>query len=678
MGRGTSTIPPAKDGTNPALGRLKNLGVEALYQAAFLLPKSYQDLRCVRSDFRPLRPGDIACIAGQVPAPPSVRFDQGQPRTMFSLCDSSGSEIRVTLFGDPRWGAGQLQRARSCPVCLYGKVEEWAGRLCMTNPLFVVPPWVGRVMPVYSGKAGVIRPETVCERVQALLPAAIPAASAWLRTQLRLPSEQAERHLLLAMGALTPTFTRLLTAIHLPPTPDTGEAAQHVLARLDALAALSQSAPGNPPENTQAPALPVGRADLAALTQRLPFVLTCDQRIAVAEIAADLASGQPMRRLLSGDVGTGKTAVYGCACALVVRAGERAVVLVPHQLLAAQIVECFRRWWPDLGAGLVTAETDGIPATRLLVGTTALLHRLAAHCRPALVVVDEQHRFSRAQREALAIHGAHLLEATATCIPRTLALLQYGGMAVSKLTHCHVEKRIETRIVEADGRSALFTDIKRTIHEGTGQVLVIYPLAEQEAEADRRSAEGAFALWQRHFPDRVRFVHGRLTEDEKDAAVEALRRGAADILVSTTVVEVGIDLPALRHIVVVHAERFGLTTLHQLRGRVARTGGFGRCDLLLPQPISEKSRRRLLVLTGTTDGFEVARQDMLARGFGDLAGDSLRQTGKEAGFLVGHGIDMETVESVVEEGILDKLLQLQGAAPAKPDPGPYVRRPGTP
>ena len=355
-----------------------------------------------------------------------------------------------------------------------------------------------------------------------------------------------------------------------------------------------------------------------------------------------------MRRLLSGDVGTGKTAVYGLALAYCIKHGAKAAVLLPNQTLARQIHGDMTAWWPELKPHLVTGNSEQVDASSsLVIGTTALLHRDLGE--QDILVVDEQHKFSREQRERLAKPGVHLLEVSATSIPRTQALVRYGALHVSKLTQGHVRKVINTSIITHGDRAVLFADLRKAISRGD-KLLVIYPRRgdeEDDIESPLPSAEEAFASWRHAFGDLVRLVHGARAAEENQQTIQDMIEGRARVLVSTTVVEVGVTIPGLRHCVVVHAERFGLTTLHQIRGRLCRDGGSGTFALYLPAPVKPEVHARLQVLVDTTDGFEVAERDMRIRGFGDLSANSDKQTGDGMGFLIGRPVDVDALDQAI-------------------------------
>ena len=374
---------------------------------------------------------------------------------------------------------------------------------------------------------------------------------------------------------------------------------------------------------------------------------------AIADILEDLSSPIPMRRILSGDVGTGKTAVFCTAAAAVIDGGGRAVVLLPNETLSAQIARDLRLWWPDLPIELVIGASPDADTTKpLLVGTTALLHRKIAP--PDLMIVDEQQKASREQRERLVGPNTHLLEVTATCIPRTQALVRYGITRVSKLTREHTPKRIETRLWTVDNWQELFGTVQNTLNLGD-QVLLVYPLREKSdpkedgTRTEMRSAAEIFEKWQGLFPGKVSLIHGGMDEAEKRASMQAMLDNTTQVMVATTVVECGINLPGLRHVIVVSPERHGLTTLHQIRGRLARTGGYGRFDLYLPYPVKDQTMKRLEVLVKTRDGFAIAEADMRLRGAGDLSAESSRQSGADESFLFGRGVSIDALDAAMSQ-----------------------------
>ncbi|MEW6257510.1 MAG: ATP-dependent DNA helicase RecG [Pseudomonadota bacterium] len=372
----------------------------------------------------------------------------------------------------------------------------------------------------------------------------------------------------------------------------------------------------------------------------LPFALTRAQQTALAAIAADIASEKRMLRLLQGDVGSGKTVVALMAAACVVEAGRQAALMAPTEVLARQHHEtiaplaeaaglrCAMLTGREKGrtrAGLLSALADG--KIDLLIGTHAVIQPDVVFRDLALAIVDEQHRFGVEQRLALSRKGemADLLLMTATPIPRTLVLTLFGDMALSELREKPPgRQKIDTRSASLDRLEEIIEAVGRAISSGA-QVYWICPLVEESEHSDLATATDRFAALTERFGAMVALVHGRLSAAEKDAAMAAFSSGAARILVATTVVEVGVNVPNATLMVVEHAERFGLSQLHQLRGRVGRGDKPSTCLLLYRAPLGEIAKARLAMMRASDDGFAIAEEDLRLRGEGDVLGT--RQSG---------------------------------------------------
>ena len=627
------------------LGRLSVLGPRAGWQSAFVLPESWKDLRNVARRGLPAVTGVAVFVLGRVDGSPN-RGRGGPPRLRFTV-QVGHDRVGVVLFGNLRTHEERI-RAADGWVLVGGELVEYGERLYVRGAQLFDTGWAGRLMPVYRGKKGVIGADTLRMRIVDLLDEAAPKAAAWLRHALGHYGDEAQL-LRLAGAKHLPSLSQLIRCAHLPPDEPSGERAQRALERLAALRLIDRAQANRPSVCHEAVLLLGNWRERAS---QLPFALSGDQARSVDEIVGDMASNQPMRRFLSGDVGTGKTAVFALAAVAVADAGERAYVLLPSTVLAEQVHNFISTHWPDVPLRCLAGgnREQSVPQGPLvLVGTTAMLYRKLA--APALLVIDEQHKFSRDQREQLVGERTHVLEATATCIPRSQALVQYGVVAVSRLRTAHVRKTIHTRIWTRKRRRALFASIRTTLRGGD-QVLVLYPKREAEGAGDakttqRQAAAQVMALWDKAFPGQAALVHGGQDSATNERSLERMRRREASILVATTVVEVGVDLPGLRRVVIVHADRFGLSALHQIRGRVARTGGHGWCDLYLPKQASEQALNRLSVLARTQDGFKVANEDLKQRGFGDLSHSSARQTGSAASFLFGRDLDPAVVERML-------------------------------
>ena len=378
----------------------------------------------------------------------------------------------------------------------------------------------------------------------------------------------------------------------------------------------------------------------ARVIAALPYSLTPSQQRAVSEIVADLARPHRMVRLLQGDVGSGKTVVALLAAATVIEAGRQAALMAPTEILARQHLATIAPLAEAAGLRVAiltgrergrerdeTLERLAIGDIDLLVGTHALFQDEVAFRDLALAIVDEQHRFGVHQRLALARKGeaVDMLVLTATPIPRTLVLTYFGDMEISELREKPAgRKPIDTRAIPLDRLAEVVAAVGRALDEGQ-RVYWVCPLVEESEKIDLAAAEERFAALQKTFGERVDLVHGRMRGSEKDLAMERFASGETRLLVATTVIEVGVDVPEATVMVIEHAERFGLAQLHQLRGRIGRGAEHSTCLLLYKAPLGETAKARLKTLRETEDGFRIAEEDLRLRGEGDLLGT--RQSG---------------------------------------------------
>ncbi len=385
----------------------------------------------------------------------------------------------------------------------------------------------------------------------------------------------------------------------------------------------------------------VARDDLGArLVDQLPFGLTGAQLRAMAEIAADLAQPYPMQRLLQGDVGAGKTIVAALAACQTISAGWQAAFMAPTEILAEQHYLKLRDWLEPLGVRVAwlsgslksKAKREQLAATaaeaQLVVGTHALIQDGVDFARLGLAIIDEQHRFGVAQRLALRKKGnnPHQLMMSATPIPRTLAMSYYADLDVTVLDELPPGRTpIKTRLVADNRRQDVVGFVTKHVAEGR-QAYWVCPLIEESEALQLQTAQDTWAQLSADLPElRIGLVHGRLKAEEKQAVMAAFAAGNIDVLVATTVIEVGVDVPNASLMVIEHAERFGLSQLHQLRGRVGRGAHESSCVLIYAGPLGEIARQRLKIIFENTDGFEIARQDLQLRGPGEFVG--ARQSG---------------------------------------------------
>ncbi|MEM6827507.1 MAG: ATP-dependent DNA helicase RecG [Pseudomonadota bacterium] len=401
----------------------------------------------------------------------------------------------------------------------------------------------------------------------------------------------------------------------------------------------------------------------------LPFEMTGAQKRSIAEIEGDLQQEAPMLRLLQGDVGAGKTVVALAAMLIACEAGKQAALLAPTEILARQHFETLRGMAASTGAeiALLTGRAKGKEresilmglldgSIDILVGTHAIFQDSVAYKDLGLVVIDEQHRFGVAQRLALAGKGKrapHTLAMTATPIPRSLTLAQYGEMDVSRLDELPPGRQaIDTRVVAQERIEDMIAGVERHLASGQ-QAYWVCPMVRDSEVADIAAAEARYASLKERFGDDVVLVHGQLRPEVKDAAMERFAGGKAKLLVATTVIEVGVDVPSATLMVIEQAERFGLAQLHQLRGRVGRGSEKSVCVLLRGNELSETGRKRLALMRETQDGFRIAEEDLELRGGGELLGT--RQSGVAA-FRIA---DLEHVQKWLPAAHADARLLME-------------------
>jgi ATP-dependent DNA helicase RecG len=441
-----------------------------------------------------------------------------------------------------------------------------------------------------------------------------------------------------------PTFHQAMSSVHTPAEPQEADLWSPARMRLAYDEYLAGQLALLIVRSTLVAARGISRSFTGEITARvekaLPFALTDGQKLAVTDIREDLAAPTRMSRLLQGDVGAGKTVVALMAMAMMAESGAQSALMSPTELLAAQH---FRTLQPlaeaaglrvELLTGKQTAAErrailDGIAsgATNIVVGTHALFQSGVEFQNLGLTVVDEQHRFGVEQRLALSDKGKHadLLVMTATPIPRTLVLTHFGDMAVSVLREKPRGRQpIDTAVLAITEYDRVIQRLQARIAEGA-QAFWVTPLVEESEELDVVSAEDRFKALQQVFGDQVALVHGRMSASAKQEVMDRFQANETKILVATTVIEVGVDVPNATIMIIEHAERFGLAQLHQLRGRVGRGSQRSACLLLYKEPLSETAKARLETIKTTEDGFEIAERDLELRGQGDLLGT--RQSG---------------------------------------------------
>lgn len=617
-------------GVGPEMARrLERLGIVTVRDLLYHLPSGYRDRRVVTPIAR-VQPGVEATVEAVVSSLEPRRRRGGRADIVASLRDATGF-LRAVWFNQS-YVADKLRVGER--YLFSGTVQVFRGPE-LHNPEFEPAEGgdklhVARLAPRYPLTEGV--------------------GERWIRTRIRdaldglpeVPDVVAERW---RRDLHVPSLDRALRSIHFPETPEEPEPARRRLA-LEELLRLQialQYARRRHRDRLKAPSLASGAAAMRAFVLSLPFRLTGAQIRALTAIAGDLDATKPMRRLLLGDVGSGKTVVALAAAVRASAAGRQTAFLAPTSILAEQHAATVSRLLAAQGVtyALLTAATPEKERTRLLasvasgetallLGTHALLERDLEFGALGLVIVDEQHRFGVRQRVALAQRGAegngpHLLVLTATPIPRSLAMTLYGDLDLSPLDEKPPGRTpVETTMASGVARDVLPRLLRGELDQG-GSAFVVYPVVEASEKSDLKAATEMAASLAGHADLQdagVTLVHGRLKPEERRAAIARFRSGESRVLVATTVVEVGLDIPDATLVVIEHPERFGLAQLHQLRGRVGRGDRPGRCVLLVSGGMGEGARRRLDVFLRVTDGFELAEEDLRLRGPGEILGTS--------------------------------------------------------
>ena len=616
------------------------------------LPFRYED----RIRFTPIAeliPGQISTVRGEVESSSVVRFVRRRG-AMFHLRvkDASGQLAARFFHGaylEKTFKPGQ-------PLVLHGKVTLDSNRPMraeMINPEFELlhsgdgpadSTEVGRIVPIYEAVGNVSS-----RMLRRLIYGALQQFTGDIPDPLS--SEILKRYAL-------PSRRDALFAVHFPPHDTSVELLNEFRSPAQARLIFEEfflyqlGLAVRRKNEKQLAGIPMRvREDSIreAIKRILPFKPTAAQKRVLADIAADLEKPSPMNRLLEGDVGSGKTIVALEAATIVIENGYQVALMAPTEILATQHFLSARRIFGSTGygvellvSGLAPREKNGIlrriesGQSKFIVGTHALIEDPVRFARLGLVIIDEQHRFGVLQRKRLSEKGStpHVLVMTATPIPRTLALTLYGDLELSVIDEMPPGRTpIATQRRAEESLPGVWEDVRREIATGR-QAYIIYPVIE-ESKQELKAATAEFErLSKSVFPQlNVGLLHGRLPSDEKDAVMERFRRGELQVLVATTVVEVGVDVPNATVMVIEHADRFGLAQLHQLRGRIGRGSAKSHCILIAPKNVTGEARERLEILASTSDGFQIAEQDLKLRGPGEFFGT--KQHGDTA-FHVAH------------------------------------------
>ena len=629
----------------PGVGRamaekLAARGLRAVQDLWLHLPRQYED-RTRITPIRQLVPGQAAQIEGRVEA--VERGFRYRPMLRVAIGDDSRATLVLRFF---HFRSQQVNQFRvGARVRAYGSPRPGQQGLEIVHPSYRV---IGEDEPGELGEAL----DPVYPAIEGIGPATLRRLVAQALEHLP-PEDELELLPAHCLGAGLPPLREALLTLHRPPREADVAAllagthpAQRRLALEELLAHhLSLRRQRIALQAHAASALVDDGGRVAALLAALPFALTGAQRRVFDEIRADLAKPSPMLRLVQGDVGSGKTVVAAMAALLAIGSGRQAALMAPTELLAEQHLANLRAWLEPLGlrvawlAGKVSGRARrevlaevASGAAQLVVGTHALMQEGVVFRDLALAIVDEQHRFGVHQRLALRDKGAaegivpHQLVMTATPIPRTLAMAAYADLDLSAIDELPPGRTpVQTVVLGAARRPELIDRIRAACAEGR-QAYWVCTIIDESDEVVAQAAQTTWEQLTASLPElRVGFVHGRLKAAQKQATMLAFKRGELDLLVATTVIEVGVDVPNASLMIVENAERLGLSQLHQLRGRVGRGSEASSCVLLYQPPLSQMARQRLETMRQTNDGFVIAEKDLELRGPGELLGT--RQTG---------------------------------------------------
>lgn len=628
-------------GVGPALAqKLEKLNLHRVDDLLFLLPLRYED-RTQLVRIGALRQGQRCLVSGEVLLAETVY--RGRRSLLVRMSDGSG-QLTLRFFHFSR--AQQAQFVSGQHLTCYGEARRGANGLEMVHPEYrliqatAATTTDDSLTPIYPTTEGVQQ-----ARLRSLTDQALR------RMSQSPPPEFLPASITKKLGM--PSLATAIQYLHRPP-PDADVslmlagthpcqqrlAFEELLAHYLSLRSLRLAA-----SNDDAVALTDGDVDVNGFIKDLPFNLTGAQQRVTDDILSDLALPHPMMRLIQGDVGSGKTVIAAIACIKAIACGVQAAIMAPTEILAEQHRLSFADWFEPLGITpcwlsgsqrsvarreSLAAIADG--SAKLVIGTHALFQDGVEFKRLGLVVIDEQHRFGVHQRMALRDKGAadggqaHQLVMTATPIPRTLAMAAYADLDTSVIDELPPGREPVATVAIPESRRHEVVERVRVACQGGQQAYWVCPLIEESEVLDYQAAEASYALLTQALPGlRVGLVHGRMRAAEKERGMRAFKDGTIQLLVATTVIEVGVDVPNASLMIIENAERMGLSQLHQLRGRVGRGKAKSHCVLMYKPPLGRVAKERLKVLRDSNDGFVVAQRDLELRGPGELLGT--RQTG---------------------------------------------------
>jgi ATP-dependent DNA helicase RecG len=616
---------------------LAQSGIHSVHDLLSYYPRRYLDRTSV-SRIVELKVGsDPVTVVGTIV---STAIIPGRRTRRFELVleDEPGRRIKCVWFQGVAWVARSLEKGQKLAV--HGKPGKYGSGISISHPEFDqldedgTTLDTGRIIALYPGTALLEQSSFTSRTFRKLIYGLIRDRGEELRETL-------PDWVVNSFGLLDGRVAR--RAVHFPKSQEELDSARNRL-KFEELFFFQLMLANKRVGQTKIPGVSMrsgGLLEQRFLTDILPFTLTGDQQKALADIRRDLSSGIQMNRLLQGDVGSGKTVVAALAALVAIDSGYQAAFMAPTEILAEQHFRSLSKLFDPLGitVEILTGSTSTADRKRIssslsdgtlniVIGTHAIIQDKVDFHRLGLSIIDEQHRFGVLQRANLSEKGdkPHVLLMTATPIPRSLALTLYGDIDVSLIKELPPGRQpIKTKMVREKERDVVYGQMQKVLAAGQ-QCYVVYPLVEESEKLDLKDAHSGYDQISAAFPGvQVELVHGRMKSAEKEAVMARFVSGESGILVSTTVIEVGVDVPNATFMLIEHAERFGLSQLHQLRGRIGRGKHASTCILMAEYRQSEESKRRLRAMESTTDGFKISEFDMELRGAGDFFGT--RQSG---------------------------------------------------
>lgn len=690
--------------TQQFMTKAANIGILEPVDLIFHLPTKYSDFRTPQKSFRTcIDLPDSYFFKVKILTKPSVSVERGRPSRTSILVTDGFETASLTAFGnDHAWKA--LNKGQYAYIT--GKIAVFRDNLQIKSPELIPSTQVGRIIPVYRGKEKVVTPATVSKYVSVALREYMEEAVVKITSFV----QASENTILQNIQSRFPALQNLLMAIHRPTDPENLESAIKDVRMINAFYAVKMSAKASKKLIDDQSSISFSDDVLIRQVNCLPFNLTQDQKRAVWGITKDLRSNVPMDRLVSGDVGCGKTLAYAIPAVCAYLSGKNAAIIMPNSLLAEQVADEIATTFPDSKVQMIVADQETFVLEKgvrppIIVGTSAIIwwkKALKVDYEIDYLVVDEQQKIGADQKAVLISPHTNVLEATATAIPRTTAYVKYGDKKVSYIEQCPVDKKIDSFITGTEHRKEVYDDLVSVVSRGK-QVAILYPLRKNDYKAyrlaysspevgeslaaylkkkrikdqnseevfghfivrmkdkqisklmeefeqelsgenislhevldpdadamERRNVEEAAKKWEILFPGMVVVIHGGLSQEEKSNALRKAKSSECKVIVTTSVIEIGLTMPDLEALLVIEANRYGAGTLHQFRGRLARKGGYGKFFMAVNCPLAEldeKALNRLNLLIKFDKGSDIAHQDMLQRGFGDLNLGGQKQAG---------------------------------------------------